>query len=246
MGESKLELTGYRREQGLLWPSYDTRCAEVTFRECEAILPRLLPHVPRRRAVLQAGGNCGQLVRMLAGEFGAVYTFEPDARNFVALTVNTAEWQNVFRYQAALGEKATQLRGMASGDKHFPDVNCGALYMNGGGLIPTLTIDHLALPELDLVFLDIEGGERAALAGGAETLDRCRPIVVIEDKGLGGQFFGEHPGAAELHLIQRHGYKRLARIRHDTILGPTENRGSYHESAVADQSESREPLLHLA
>src|SRR5688572_21888165 len=116
MGEGELVLSGFRRERGLLWPAYDRRCAEVTFEETDRALPRVLELVSQRRVAVQAGGNCGQLVRPLAEAFVAVYTFEPETRNFVALTVNTAHLPNVFRYQAALGAFGGELRGMADGD----------------------------------------------------------------------------------------------------------------------------------
>lgn len=219
MGEAELALNGFRRERGLLWPDYDRRCAEVTFAETDDGLPRVLQHVEHRRIVVQAGGNCGQMVRPLAAEFGAVYTFEPDPKNFVALTVNTAHLLNVFRFQAALGIQRGP-RGMADGDGRFPGVNCGALYMSGLGIIPTVRIDDLGLLTCDLILLDIEGSERAAVAGAAATIARCRPVIVIEDKGLGTKFYGEGQDEAEAHLIERHGYRRAARIRNDTVMVP--------------------------
>lgn len=219
MGQAELVLTGYRRERGLLWPDYDQRCAQVTFAETESALPQVLQHVRQRRAVVQAGGNCGQMVLLLAAEFGAVYTFEPDPRNFVALTINTSHLSNVCRFQAALGAQRHS-RGMADGDAKFPGVNCGALYMSGLGIIPTIRIDDLGLRCCDLLLLDVEGGEAVAIDGAAETVARCRPVIVIEDKGLGVQFYGEQPHAAETHLIEAHGYRRAARIKNDFVMVP--------------------------
>lgn len=221
MGETELALSGYRRELGLLWPDYDRRCAQVTFAETDAALPKVLGYVVDRRVVVQAGGNCGQMVGPLAAEFGVVYTFEPDPRNFVALAVNTASLSHVFRFQAALGarDERGRLRGLQNGDRAHPD-NCGAWYMSGDGLIPTLAIDDLGLSVCDLLLLDIEGAELPALRGAGETIAHCRPVIVIEDKGLGVQFFGQAPHAAQAHLIEAHGYRRAARIKNDTVLVP--------------------------
>jgi FkbM family methyltransferase len=219
MGEAALALTGFRRERGLLWPDYDRRCAEVTFSEVGDLLPAVMPLVPQRRVAVQAGGNCGQLVSQLSEEFGSVYTFEPDPENFVALTVNTALMRGVFRYQAALGAERA-LRGLATGDRHFPSTNCGALYMSGAGPIPTLAIDDLGLTVCDLIMLDIEGGEFSALRSAQQTIDRCRPVVVIEDKGLGTRFYGEPLHAAQTWLIKHYGYSLVTRVKNDTVLMP--------------------------
>lgn len=213
-----MNIGGFRREHGLLWPDYDRRCAEVTFREVEDLVPRLDALLPDRHTAVQAGGNCGQLVRQLAEHFAAVYTFEPDSRNFVALTVNTAHLTNVYRYQAALG-LMRGTRGMADGDGKFPGANCGALYVSGEGHVPTLRIDDLGLQSCDLLMLDIEGGELSALQSAKATIVRHRPLVVIEDKGLGARFYGEQPHAAETWLGEQ-GYRSDGRIRNDTVMVP--------------------------
>jgi hypothetical protein len=144
--------------------------------------------------------------------------------NFVALTVNTAECRNVFRYQAALGDDTAHeggsLRGMASGDDKFPDTNCGALYMKGAGNIPTLMIDQLELQTVDLIMLDIEGGELAALRGARHTIFTSQPVVVFEDKGLGQKFYGEDRHGADEYMCRFHRYKVAARGKIDTVMVP--------------------------
>jgi FkbM family methyltransferase len=213
-----IDLDGYRREHGLLWPNYDRQCAAVTFTEVRDLLPVIEAHAQRRRVAVQAGGNCGQLVIGLSALFEVVYTFEPDPRNFVALTINTAHLPNTFRYQAALGSERGQ-RGMADGDGAFAGINCGALYMQGPGRIPTLAIDDLALAACDLVALDIEGGELSALKSAERTIEAFRPVIVIEDKGLGSSFYGEPAHAAAGWLAER-GYRLAANVGRDLVMIP--------------------------
>jgi FkbM family methyltransferase len=222
MDQSGVELKGYRREHGLLWPDYDIRCADVTFWETEENISLIRARCGRRRTAIQAGGNCGQLVREMAGLFGAVYTFEPNLENFVALTVNTAGLQNVFRIQAGLSNAGSrgQLSGMGNGDDKFPDTNCGALYLSGPGKIPLLTIDDLGLYDVDLVMLDIEGAEFPALQGAGKTIECSRPVVIFEEKRLGEKFFGHSARAAENYLRDAHGYRVLERRKIDTVMGP--------------------------
>lgn len=217
MDTAKLAIAGFRRERGLLWPDYDKRCAEVTFAETERALPLVLEHVQDRRVVVQAGGNCGPLVIELARQFLDVYTFEPDPQNFVALTVNTAAYRNVHRYQAALGfTRGT--RSLAQGDDAHPD-NCGALYVAGDGPIPTLAVDDLGLASCDLLMLDIEGSEAKAIRGASSTISACRPVIVIENKGLGERFFQE-AGQEAKWRIEGLGYRVARRIKNDLVMVP--------------------------
>ena len=65
----------------------------------------------------------------------------------------------------------------------------GATHMGGGSQVSesgdassvTLTIDSLHIDRVSVLQLDVEGFELKALAGGRETIARCRPLVMIED-----------------------------------------------------------------
>jgi hypothetical protein len=46
--------------------------------------------------------------------------------------------------------------------------------------IRTLTIDSFGLAPLDLIKIDVEGMELEVLAGAAQTIGRCRPIILVE------------------------------------------------------------------
>src|SRR4030095_13809625 len=52
-------------------------------------------------------------------------------------------------------------------------------------IVEMITIDSLGLDAVGLIKLDIQGSETIALRGAEETLRRCRPVVLIEEKPLG-------------------------------------------------------------
>lgn len=46
--------------------------------------------------------------------------------------------------------------------------------------INLITIDSMSLPRVDFIKIDIEGMELEAIAGGVQTISRCRPAMLIE------------------------------------------------------------------
>ncbi len=65
--------------------------------------------------------------------------------------------------------------------------------------IEKITIDALSLPRVDFIKLDIEGMELEALAGAQVTIERSRPIVLVESIKAGRE-------PLRAHLAER-GYK---------------------------------------
>lgn len=173
--------THYR--DGWVWPIADERGWPV-IREEAAHIGEILAHVPpdRRRVAVQAGGNCGLMVRPLADAFAEVITVEPDWLNYRCLCMNVPE-EHVTKLLAGLGEAGSLDAGLMAA----PD-NCGVrrimtaaeMREHGRGDVTIIPVDGLMLPECDLLMLDIEGYELHALRGAAETIARCKPVIVVE------------------------------------------------------------------
>ena len=47
--------------------------------------------------------------------------------------------------------------------------------------INTKTLDSLNLPRVDFMKIDVEKHEISLIQGGRETINRCKPIIFIED-----------------------------------------------------------------
>lgn len=182
-------------------------------------LDTVLALVPGRTACVQAGGSLGVFPRHLAQHFETVYCFEPAPDLFDKL-VRNAPAENILRFQAALGHR----RGLVGTSRirrdGRPNTHEGITYVVAGGSVPTLLIDDLALPVCDLIYLDIEGMELAALCGAVETVARCRPVIAIEiNKNL------KYVDVTEEDIygfFESHGYKHLMAVGSDQVFLPKE------------------------
>jgi FkbM family methyltransferase len=152
-------------EECLHWNRFDMPCLDLA-----------LEMTPGRKVAVQAGGNLGMFAAKLSETFEAVYTFEPDAVLFPMLVAN-APRENVIRFQAALGDGPH----FVGTKRETPDnTHLGVTHIAGPGIIPTVCLDDLGLRACDLLYLDVEGYELYALRGAAQTIARCKPVIVVE------------------------------------------------------------------
>jgi len=132
--------------------------------------------IETKGVVVTAGGNMGLHTRVYSELFERVYVFEPDYINFHALVRNNFA-KNVYFFKAAVGKESgfgvLQSAGTDNMGMHTVGVELN-------GHLPIMTIDQLNLQRCDLIQLDIEGGESAALLGAEETIKRHGPVVVTE------------------------------------------------------------------
>ena len=88
--------------------------------------------------------------------------------------------------------------------------------MCSSDLIPMVTIDSLNV-NCDLIQLDVEGFEENALKGAYLTIERCKPVIIIEQKRLGKNGMTD----AEIAImIQDWGYYFAERVISDNVFIP--------------------------
>lgn len=184
-------------------------------------LAAALAHVTNWSAAIDGGAHVGTWAKPMAARFDRVLAVEPSPDTFEALEANMAAFgcTNVDLLNAALGAAPGSV-SMGLDAKHAAHGNTGARYAEASakGLIPRVTIDSLALPSLGFLKLDVEGSEPLALLGARATLERCRPIVLYENKGLWSRF-GLKPDAVT-HILGMARYRRIGTIVRDDIWGP--------------------------
>jgi len=143
----------------------------------------VIERILRRGLVLQAGGNCGLYPVLLSKYFNRVVTFEPDKSNYEILVKNVERHalNNVAKFNSALGE-TVRLAGLTKGPKD----NVGMHRIDdgpGAQMVPMIAVDDIFANEsVDFIWFDIELYELNALKGAVETIERNKPLVMIENR----------------------------------------------------------------
>jgi FkbM family methyltransferase len=153
-------------------------------RSCGQIVELLQPG----DVVCDVGANVGAITLMFARHVpeGAVYAFEPVRAHYQLLVTNVTlnELTNVAPFHAAVGAAGGRIR--APRVPFSLERNLGAIaledFAEDGEEVPLIRIDDLKLPACALLKIDVEGMEADVVRGAAATLDRCRPLLFVENE----------------------------------------------------------------
>lgn len=168
----------YRDDLKAWWPLYDhapVKCMEFVRHGLPAV-DVVADLCKRRRECVQAGGHAGFWPMALAQRFDRVHTFEPEHCLFECLVRNIGPAAaKITAHRKGLGAS----EGFVRFKSH---VSAGSWRVDPEGkhIIPIVTIDSLALKHCDAILLDIEGYEVHALDGAVDTIERCRPVILVE------------------------------------------------------------------
>jgi len=139
-------------------------------------LEAALAHCRSFRVAIDVGAHAGLWSMQLVKHFEHVHAFEPVAlhrdcfeRN-LAFSDHWALWP--YACGAEAGRVAITTRETSSGDS----------FVSGPGEIEMVTIDSMRIVNVDFIKVDVEGYELEVLMGAEETLKRCRPCVIVEQK----------------------------------------------------------------
>jgi FkbM family methyltransferase len=157
---------------------------------CESEVSMLTALLNPGDIVLDVGANIGTHTIPFArcvDDHGCVLAFEPQRIPFQNLCANVAlnSLRNVVTHEAGVGRELTW-GTMPVIDPRKP-YNFGAVSMHGhasGSPVRLLTIDDLKLPRCRLIKIDVEGMEVDVLAGAKTTVQRCQPVLFIENNSI--------------------------------------------------------------
>lgn len=159
-----------------------------------ALRQQLVGELARDDIVADIGAHIGIHALVMAAQLrrlggGHVYAFEPtpDSGNRIKATASENAITNITLVPAAVSDHAGAV--VLRSDPAFTVHDAGVRSQFGPGAVvgsfPTMRLDDwaldVALERLDIVKIDVEGGELAALVGMRATLARLRPrLVVVE------------------------------------------------------------------
>ncbi len=143
---------------------------------------------PSSLAFVDVGSHCGFWSLMFADYFGSVHAIEPAQYQYELLEQNLKDnaIRNITPMRLALsdseGLRVLHVMGMSGGNN-----------MIGAPLespmrteqVSVTMLDRLALPQIRMMKIDVEGHEYEVLRGSIKTIQRDRPVIVIESDPLG-------------------------------------------------------------
>ncbi len=136
--------------------------------------------------VVDIGGHIGYftiLFSKLVGKRGRVLAFEADAENYQLLKKNTTGRKNVNIYNVAVSDKSGEMNFFKTINKTGSHSLFPSDFRPISITVKADTLDHLleelAVPKVDVIKMDIEGGEPLALQGMAKILEQNPDIVII-------------------------------------------------------------------
>lgn len=130
----------------------------------------------REEIYMDLGAYTGDTIREFigaAGEYRAIYAVEPDPKTFARLQKNTADLHDCVLFRLGIHSTYAQMPFAARGGRN-------SALAGEGRLTEMDSVDHLLCGRpVTYIKMDVEGQERAAIAGVAETIRRHRPRMMI-------------------------------------------------------------------
>jgi FkbM family methyltransferase len=191
------------------------------------------------------GANVGLFTLPTAKKVGngKIFSFEPCARTHERLLNNVKlnDLRNVSVMRAALGDVEGQavlhvnrkgkdgLNTLGTPTHEYADVV-------GEEIVQTTKLDafvrHFEISRVDVMKVDVEGGELLVFRGGAGLLGRADAPLILYESGFLSKGFGYHP-VESMWLLQKHGYTMFViDSRTGTITKPANSR-AYNAMVIA-------------
>jgi len=159
--------------------------------------------------VIDVGANVGRYTCFMSrcvGEGGRVLAFEPILESFSLLTENvrSSRATNVSLHNLALSSENALVHMSVPSDSQTRLNNYYEAHIapNGGVPVLCLTLDSLPIPHaVRLIKIDAEGHDLYVLQGAQRTIQRDRPVIIVEgwESGAVAAWLREHD-----YLIQKH------------------------------------------
>ena len=137
-----------------------------------------LPFVKQFRTYIDIGAHNGNTSAPLISTFPRIYAFEPNP------TTNQLIPATVKMFPYALGDVNKEVvLTIPNNGQNNPEHGSTVRYSTGQQFsVPQRTLDSFEFTNIDLIKIDVEGGELEVCLGGYNTIVKSKPVVMFENK----------------------------------------------------------------
>jgi FkbM family methyltransferase len=154
------------------------------------------PYIKNFRTALDVGCRVGEFTRYLHLDFDHVHAFDPRIWTDFRFNVDLSK---VSHYKCALGDEVGEIDMYAGSHNPADGVTPRT--------VPVFTLDMFGFEDVDYIKIDVEGFEKKVLLGGAKTIERSNPVIVIEQNHV--VLEGDERYSAKAYL-EGIGYRQVA------------------------------------
>lgn len=176
-----------------------------------------LSKVKNFRTAIDAGAHIGLMSYRLSKKFQQVESFEfnPLVRNCLKQNMENKKCSNVNIYECGVGNTNASMDIRYKGKD--PRRTFGTFVGTTSGDYPIKTIDSFNFTDVDFIKIDTEGYEPLVVQGALETIKRCRPIILYENKGHAKRFGFNYNTVSD--MLRPLGYNILYKFSKDWVVG---------------------------
>jgi FkbM family methyltransferase len=217
------------QHQGVWFPDGEQHLTDWMTRNGEIIdgrgtyqikkLRAALEHCKQFRVAVDAGAHVGLWSMQLVKRFDTVHAFEPVELFRDCWRMNMSEIDGAILYPMALGATRGSVKMI------IPNADTGGTHVAPPGSnvvlgreIEMRTLDSFGFGDVDLIKIDAEGFEHHIIEGARETLLRCKPCVIVEQKQHIMQRNYGTAGTPAVDLLKEMGAQVVREISGDFIL----------------------------
>jgi FkbM family methyltransferase len=164
--------------------------------DCKRTFELSFPFIRRMRTAVDIGCRVGEYSRYLQHYFAWTYAFDPNLWKEFSTNVDLSK---VTHFNCALGDERGTINMYGGTHQQVDGKKAKKVAVH--------RLDDFELEDVDYIKIDVEGFERKVLMGAAKTVEKYRPLIVIEQNEV--RLPDEEPLAAKGWLEER-GYRHVA------------------------------------